>query len=618
MYQWRLGIYTLFGIILVLGCLIVIWRTYTLFFSPQALALKHHTADSMGDTSDMRATLSERKTDQLISIASTTVFHDFLFRDTHAESGVTFVGKFVKIPKGIKSEYGHGMGMVAADVNNDGLMDLLFLNEVGGNQLFKNMGGKTFTDSTATAGIAMKESINIGAAFGDIDNNGTEDLIVSTIRSGLHIFKNVGNGHFMDISDEAGISNVPGNLSGILLFDYNNDGLLDIFVTSLGGWTTDRKSPDGYYIPFANMGNIYKYPERIESQHLFENRGKNIFKEVTNEVGLGAVSAWAGDAAFNDLNQDGYPDLFLLDMFGKSILLENEQGKRFVDKTATYFASTPIGAMGVKFFDFDNNGFADLYVTSMHSDMTYERPWTEEKEKSHGPMNIYGGIHGNGFYVNAGTAPLKEISDYISAETYWPWGISLGDVNADGYQDVFITGGMGFIWRYGINSMLLNDSGKRFVDSEFALGIEPRVGGAYETLRSDGIHNALSSRSSVIFDLDNDGDLDIVTSEIGSPPQVLMSNLAQKENIHFLKVRLRGTQSNRDGIGARVVIHTGSMSYTQFNDGKSGYLGQSALPLYFGLGTAVRADRIDVYWPSGTRTSLTDKIPVNGIMEIRE
>jgi len=127
-----------------------------------------------------------------------------------------------------------------------------------------------------------------------------------------------------------------------------------------------------------------------------------------------------------------------------------------------------------------------------------------------------------------------------------------------------------------------------------------------------------SSRSSVAFDLDEDGDLDLVTNEWNDHPQVLISNLTQKKKIHYLKIRLIGTISNRDGLGATVKVHCGDKTYLRYNDGKSGYLSQSSLPLYFGLGEATHIDRIEVRWPSRKEQLLTEGIPTNTLLTITE
>jgi hypothetical protein len=334
-------------------------------------------------------------------------------------------------------------------------------------------------------------------------------------------------------------------------------------------------------------------------------------------------------------------------MLGDNHYYENEGGKRFTDKTASYFPKTPWGAMGIKFFDFNQDGLLDLFLTDMHSDMTRDHTTRAanfglelEKAKSdafcttqwtdaylQGASN---NIFGNAFYQNLGDGRFAEVSDRLNLETYWPWGVSVGDLNADGFEDVFITAGMGYPFRYGINSVLLNDGGQRFYDSEFLVGVEPRrdrrTHRIWFELDCDGpdkghtlcagrsgtvsVLGALSSRSSAIFDIDDDGDLDIVTNDFNDRPQILISNLTEKKVVHFLKVKLVGTKSNRDGLGATVKVYTVGHTLTQFADGKSGYLSQSSLPLYFGLGDAKNIDAVEIRWPSGVRTRLKD-VPIN-------
>jgi hypothetical protein len=293
-------------------------------------------------------------------------------------------------------------------------------------------------------------------------------------------------------------------------------------------------------------------------------------------------------------------------------------------------------------------------VTDMHSDMWVDDSPDAQNEKRKTPYynvpeKLLGGneddfIYGNALYHNLGGGKFEEISDRMGVENYWPWGVSVGDVNADGWDDIFISSGMGETFRYGINSLLLNNLGKKFLDAEFLTGIEPRRDGRTHTPWFDldcskpleidlgmqrmgvcigqtgevTVMQALSTRASVMFDLDNDGDLDIVTNEFNSEPQVLISDLAQRKAIHWLKVSLVGTKSNRDGLGATVRVHAGGQTYTKYNDGKSGYLSQSSLPLYFGLGDATVVDGVEVDWPSGRKQDLPGKIHDNQVFEITE
>jgi hypothetical protein len=247
-------------------------------------------------------------------------------------------------------------------------------------------------------------------------------------------------------------------------------------------------------------------------------------------------------------------------------------------------------------------------------------------------------IFGNAFYHNEGNGRWTEVSDAAGIENYWPWGVSIGDLNADGYEDVLITSGMGYPFAYGVNSLLLNDRGERFRSAEFLLGIEPRreqrVSKPCFTLDCDGadrnhplcrgrtgslqVYSSLSTRSAIIADFDDDGDLDIVTNEFDDAPQVLWSNLSDLRPPRYLKVRLVGTRSNRDGLGATVTMNAGGASQVRYHTGKSGYLAQSRLPLYFGLDQETRVESVEVRWPSGRRQLITDAIPTQGLLVITE
>jgi hypothetical protein len=593
-------------------------------------------------------TLLARKNAQLETVSQFTVFYQFQFADRVKESGITFVHHIVDdAGKHYKAvHYDHGNGIAVADVDGDGLYDIYFVNQVGGNELWKNLGGGRFTNITKEAGVGLADRISVTASFADIDNDGDQDLFVTTVRGGNVLFENDGHGHFKDISKDAGVD-LATHSSGAVFFDFDNDGLVDLLVCNVGQYTTDRKGPDGAYVGLEDAFLGHTHPDRFEYPVLYKNTGHNHFKDVTADVGL-RPAAWSGDASVADLNGDGWPDLFMLNMQGHGHYFENEGGRTFVDKTAQYFPRTPWGAMGIKFFDFDNDGRPDLFITDMHSDMFETLPPEREKQKAgvHPPDPLLGGpadtfIFGNALFHNIGKpgrTAFEEISDRAGVENYWPWGPSVGDVNADGWDDIFIASSMDYPHRYGINSMLLNNRGEKFLDAEFLLGIEPRRGGRTHTpwfeldclqegLGTDlcrgqsgkiTVMAPLGSRSAVMFDLDADGDLDIVTNDFNSAPQVLVSDLAQRRPIHWLQVALVGTASNRNGLGAIVRVRAGGHVYTKYNDGKSGYLSQSVLPLYFGLGDADRIDRVEVDWPSGRKQVETERLEINRTLQIVE
>jgi len=604
--------------------------------------------------------LEVRRQAQLGGAGALKVFHDFRFADLSAESGIGFVNRVVddtsKTHKSV--HYDHGTGLAVADVDGDGLFDIYFVNQVGINELWRNLGGGKFEDITARAGVGVPDSVGVTASFADIDNDGDADLYATTVRGGNALFENDGTGRFTDITETSGLGYV-GHSSGAVFFDYDRDGLVDLFLSNVGQYTTDTvrtteadapglaAEPEGelrFYDGMEDAFSGHLKPERTEQSILFHNDGQNHFSDVSEAVGL-VDTSWTGDASPLDGNDDGWPDLYVLNMQGNDEYYENVEGRRFERRGRDVFPKTPWGSMGIKVFDFDNDGQLDIYITDMHSDMS--ETVGPEREKLKANMQwpeshlVTGGasIFGNALYRAEGGGRYTEVSDTVGAETFWPWGPSAGDLNADGYEDLFVTAGMNFPYRYAINSVLLNNLGAGFLDSEFVLGVEPRRDGRYakawfelDCAGADKAHvgcrdrqgrievwGAVGSRSSAIFDLDDDGDLDIVTNEFNDGPMVLLSDLSEAmPSMHFLKVRLVGTQSNRGGLGARVTVTAGGKSYVKVHDGKSGYLSQSTLPLYFGLGEPDTVDKIEVRWPSGQEQVLPGPISANTTVDVTE
>ena len=639
------------------------WRGHVLVSAVAMLgSCRSHRAER--STASAPAWLLERAAEESALVAQSQVVHDFRFTDQREASGITFqtrvvddVGKAYK-----KVHYDHGSGLCAADVDGDGLPDLYFVTQLGTNELWRNLGGGRFANITDQAGLRMDDAIAVACSFADIDNDGDPDLFVTTVRHGNRLFENLGGGKFRDITAQAGVGYV-GHSSGVVFFDYDGDGLLDLFVTNVGVYTSNEQGPGGYYLGLSDAFHGHTHRDRAETSILYHNLGGNRFKDVTREIGL-VDRSWSGDATVIDVNEDGWPDLYVLDMQGENHLWLNQAGKRFRDATREYFPKTPWGAMGVKVFDFNGDGRLDLFVTDMHSDMWVNIPpgdWAAEASKADStpappdffPEGKHRFIFGNALFANRGGSRFEEVSDAVGLETYWPWGPSVDDFNADGWDDIFVAAGMNFPYRYGINSVLLNEAGRHFLPSEFVLGVEPRRNGATEQVwfnldcagadqgrpmcaacsqagaaalgcRQDAagrftVMGSLASRAAVVLDVDGDGDLDIVTNEFNGPPQVLVSDLAARRHINFLKVRLRGTRSSRAALGAQVsVVLPDGRRILKVLDGKSGYLSQSDLPLYFGLGTAKRVDSLEVRWPSGRRQLVSGPVKARQTVDVVE
>src|SRR5262249_28661778 len=282
----------------------------------------------------------------LQSAGKLDVFYDFKFEDRLEASGINFRHKIVAdVGKDFRlNHYDHGNGIAVADVDGDGLYDIYFISQVGGNELWRNRGGGRFENITQKAGVAVGDRVCVSASFADIDNDGDPDLYVSSLREGNLLFENDGRGNFRDISKQSGLD-YKGHSSAAVFFDFNRDGLLDAFLTNVGKYTSEKlvtvisDSTSGqegaeyrYYAGINDAFSAHLKPELYEQSILFKNLGNNRFADVSKEVGL-LHSAWSGDATPVDVNEDGWPDLYVLNMQGNDEYYENVKGEQFIKKS---------------------------------------------------------------------------------------------------------------------------------------------------------------------------------------------------------------------------------------------------------------------------------------------
>ncbi|MBI1916006.1 MAG: VCBS repeat-containing protein [Planctomycetes bacterium] len=488
------------------------------------------------------------------------------FREEAEKAGITFKMLFLPGEQGVNFKtnlYDHGSGLAVGDFDGDGHDDIYFVNQLGPNVLYRNNKDGTFTDVTAKAGVGLGDRICVAAAWGDYDNDGKQDLFVTSTRGGNVLFHNNGDGTFTDVTNKAGLTHV-GHSQTAVFFDYDNDGYLDLFVTNTGKWTLADKEPGGRYFPgVGTLLELAACPR--EYNILYHNNGNGTFTDVTTKARL-AGKGWSSDVAVFDYNDDGYLDLLVTNMFGASQLYRNNKDSTFTDVTKEVLRRTSWGATGAKAFDFNNDGRLDLFIVDMHSDMWMQPPWPPReseydltKKYSHVAGGVYpkrGGkeieelflsafkiryedvLFGNTFFKNLGGGECMEISDQANLETFWPWGAVPGDFDNDGFEDVFIPAGMGFPYDYWPNSLMMNKGDETFTDRAKALGIDPPPGGAYYKEKIAKRPSARSSRAAAT--VYHEGRLDLAVNNFNGRAYYFRNHFPKKNYIAFQPNELKG------------------------------------------------------------------------------
>src|SRR6266436_3515419 len=488
-------------------------------------------------------------------------------------------------------------GVALLDYNNDGLLDIFFVN--GGrlttplptpenfdrkdprywNRLYRQNKDGSFIDVTEQAGLAKAGDGNygMGVAVGDYDNDGYPDLYVTSYGKNI-LYHNNGDGTFTDVTAKAGVAGGGWSVSAGF-FDYDNDGKLDLFVTRYMEWDADHNKICG--------GDWHTYcpPNAFPATtcRLYHNRGDGTFEDVTERSGLAAKKGRALGVAFADYDGDGFTDIFVSNDGMQQYLFHNNGDGTFTEcglESGVAFTADGKGmsGMGAVFQDYDNDGRPDVLVTVL-------------------PREIYSLYHNEGggnFNYASLEAGLGTLTSMSSG-----WGVGLEDFDNDGWKDLFVAQG------HVLDNVEQIDPSLRYREIPLlAMNQHGRFQG-----NDSGTSSPLVGRGAAFGDLNNDGWQDVVMTVLGGRPQVFLNRGGKQ---HWLVVTLRGTRSNRDGLGACVRVN----GQTRFTTTAGSYLSASDKRLHFGLGPGETA-KVEIVWPSGIRQTLND-VHADQLLEIRE
>ncbi len=485
-------------------------------------------------------------------------------------------------------------GVAVFDYDNDGWPDIFVANGAHlpdlvksdaswSNRLFHNNHDGTFTDVTERAGLAGA-GYSMGVAAADFDNDGWTDLFVTGVHSST-LYRNRGDGTFEDVTERAGIARDGLWAVGAGWFDYDNDGLLDLFVVRYVKWSPENepwcgeKRPEyrtychpKFYAPLANA--------------LYHNEGNGHFRDVSKESGIAAHPGKGMGVAFGDYDGDGLMDVFVANDTVPNFLFHNDGHGKFsevgVDAGVAYAEDgNATSSMGVDFRDYDNDGREDLFVTTLSNER----------------FSLFRNI-GGGFANTTGPARIS------AASLPWSgWSTGMFDLNNDGFRDMFVAAG------HAMDNAELTTSRRSRQPNLVFLN---RGDGTFDlqTLPGDAFH-----RGAAFGDFNRDGRMDVVVTRLNEAP-VVLRNVTPNAG-HWVELRLEGRRSNRDALGALVHIVTGAGEQWNRVTTAVGYAGSSERIVHFGLGAENRVSTLEIRWPSGIRQTLHD-VAADRLLLIRE
>lgn len=496
----------------------------------------------------------------------------------------------------------NGNGAAFFDYDSDGDQDLLIMTgstrrkfRAGGNSfatLYRNDEG-TFTNVTVQAGLRGR-GWGMGVCVADYDNDGNEDMYLTAYGPNV-LYRNRGDGTFEDISVPAGVADDRWS-TNCAFGDYDRDGYVDLYVSNY--LRADVNVPRAGAKPGCRYMSLEVFcgPRGLRGQpdRLYRNKGDGTFVDVTQEAGIKDPNYYGFGVVFSDLDNDGWPDIYVANDSVPNLLFRNNQDGTFSEvglQSGTSVSDNGVSqaGMGIAIGDYDNNGYEDLFVTNFAEDS-------------------------NTLYANMGDMLFFDVSSPAGIRTasflYLGWGTGLVDLDNDGFKDLFVANGHVYP---KVDSL---DNNQHFFQPKqiFRNLGEGRFQDITSSLKGD-LTQPSSSRGAAFGDYDNDGDIDIVVINVNDRPNLYRNDGGNRK--HWITLRLSGTRSNRDAIGARVELRAGEI--TQIREVRSGssYLSNNDVRVHFGLGDNTSIDYVRIRWPSGL-TEEVSGMKVNTFVDVIE